>query len=208
MPLTTRNQARKQSQSQSNIIPKEKNKKTRENLVSLDTVERCATMYPAFVTAPLPTKVLDELIEEAKNGLCGMMMDDRGVPGECLCILDTEDLDSVTHGSRKPMQPFESPFLGMTDDEVRSWMSEHRHPNFAESTFAVLDGDTAKNKTCRIGVTDIVQYDVDRMITTDFYGSMYVMVPVEAATVSWFNHEEFYLGSGKVLNREYIDGLP
>lgn len=34
------------------------------------------------------------------------------------------------------------------------------------------------------------------------------MVPVEAATISWFEHEEFYLGSGKVLNREYIERLP
>lgn len=93
-----------------------------------------------------------------------MMMDDRGVPGDCPYILDTEDLDSVTYGSRKPMQPFESPFLGMTDDEVRTWMSEHRNPNFVESTFAVLDGDTARNKTCRIGVTDVVLEDVDKVI--------------------------------------------
>lgn len=136
------------------------------------------------------------------------MGDDIGVPRDCLCILGTANLDSVTHGSRKPMQPSESPFLGMTDDEVRSWMSEHRHPNFVGSTFAVLDGDTARNKTCRIGVTDVVQDNVDKMITTDFYGSMYVMVPVEVATVSWYNHAEFFLGSGKVLNREYIEGLP
>lgn len=97
-----------------------------------------------------------------------MIRDDRGVPGDCLCTLDTENLDSVIHGSRKPMQPFESPFIGMTDDEVRSWMNEHQHPHFAECTFAVLDGDTAKNKTCRIRVTDFVPVDSHRMITNRF----------------------------------------
>lgn len=135
------------------------------------------------------------------------MGDNIGVPGDCLCILDTENLGLVIHGSRKSVQPFESPFISMTDDQVRSWMNEHRQSHFAECTFAVLDGDTAKNKTCRIGVTDFVPVDSDRMITTDFYGSMYVMVPVEAATCSWNDHEEFYLGTGKVLNREYIEGL-
>ncbi|KAL5345378.1 hypothetical protein ACLOAV_009749 [Pseudogymnoascus australis] len=165
-------------------------------------------MYPAFVTAPIPVKILDELIDEAKNSVYGMMGDnDRGVPSDCLCILDTENLDSVIHGSRKPVQPFESPFIGMTDDEVRSWMNENKHPNFAECTFVVLDGDTAKNKTCRIGATDFIPVDSDRMITTDFYGIMFVMVPVEMATCSWYDHEEFYQGSDKVLNREYIEGL-
>ncbi|KFY29507.1 hypothetical protein V493_02326 [Pseudogymnoascus sp. VKM F-4281 (FW-2241)] len=130
-------------------------------------------MYPAFFTAPVPIKILDELIDEAKNGLCGMIGDDRGVPGDCLCILDTENLDSVIHGSRKPMQPFESPFIGMTDDEVRSWMNEHhQHPHFAEFAFAVLDEDTVKNKTCCIEVTDFVLVDSHRIITTDFFGSI------------------------------------
>ena len=133
------------------------------------------------------------------------MGDDRGLPGESLCILDTENLDSVTRGSRAPMQPFESPFIGMTDDEVRSWANEHRNPNFAECTFLVLNGDTAKNKTCRIGATDVVTEDSGKMITTDFYSSMSTMMPIEAVTLSWCENEEFYLGTGKVLNREYLE---
>lgn len=133
------------------------------------------------------------------------MGNDTGVPGDCLCILDTENLDSVTRGSRKPMQPFESPFIGMTDDEVRSWVNKHRHPNFAKVTFIVLDGDTAKNKTCRMGATDIVTEDSDRMITTDFYSTMSTMMPLEVCTLSWCENEEFYLGTGKVLTREYFE---
>ncbi|KFY05467.1 hypothetical protein V492_08519 [Pseudogymnoascus sp. VKM F-4246] len=152
MPPTTRSQARKQSQSQTYITPEGRE----EDLATIDLVENCATMYPAFVTAPVPTK---------------------------------EHMRTMAALSKS-----------MTDDECRSWMKEHRHPNFAETTFAVLDGDTAKNKTCRVGVADFVKYDSDKMITTDFYGIMYTQVPLEMATISWYNHEEFFLGSGKVLN--------
>jgi hypothetical protein len=76
------------------------------------------------------------------------------------------------------MQPFESPFIGMTDDQVRSWMKEHEHPHFAYGTFAVLDEDTIKNKTCRIGCTHADRKEADKMQITDFYASMHVRVPI------------------------------
>lgn len=50
--------------------------------------------------------------------------------GSAPCI-QTTDLDSITHGSRKPMHEFDSPFLGWTEDQVRDWVIKHRHPNFA-----------------------------------------------------------------------------
>lgn len=43
----------------------------------------------------------------------------RSESGCSPCILQTTDLDSITHGSRKPMPEFESPFLNMTDNEIR-----------------------------------------------------------------------------------------
>jgi hypothetical protein len=89
------------------------------------------------------------------------------------------------HGSRIPMQPFKSPFLGMTDDQVRSWMNEHPHPNFARLTFAVLDEDTVKNKTCRIGYTQTEDEDDDKLVTTDFYACMTIRLAVEMVTISW-----------------------
>jgi hypothetical protein len=83
------------------------------------------------------------------------------------------------------MEPFESPFIGMTYDEVRIWMDEHRHLNLAEGTFVVVDEDTAKNKTCRIGSQSYnTEYD-DRMLITDFYASMQYMVAMEAVTILW-----------------------
>lgn len=65
------------------------------------------------------------------------------------------------------MQPFESPFFGMTDYEVRTWFNEHRHLNFACGTFAVVN-NTAKNMTCRIGYTEIDAEERNKMITIEY----------------------------------------
>jgi hypothetical protein len=106
------------------------------------------------------------------------------------------------------MQPFESPFLGMTDDEVRTWFNEHPHPNFTSFTFAVLDNDTAKNKTCRIGYRDINAEEGHKMVTTDFYASIYIQMPLDVVVISWFeevrNHE-LVPGPGKAYTRKHIE---
>jgi hypothetical protein len=65
------------------------------------------------------------------------------------------------------MQPFESPFLGMTDNEVRTWFNEHQHHNFTCEAFSVLDKDTKKNKTCRIRYADTDVEEGNKMVTTD-----------------------------------------
>ena len=125
-------------------------------------------------------------------------MVEDGYVGASPCILTTTDLNSISNGSRNPMHAFESPFLRKTDDEIRAWMKEHIHPNFAQTTFTILDEDTIKNKTCRVGYT----LDDDRILLTDFYADLYVRVPVEMFTISWDELE--LLGTGKVFNQKYI----
>jgi hypothetical protein len=63
----------------------------------------------------------------------------------------------------------------------------------------ILDEDTIKEKTCRVGYT----MDDDRMLLTDFYGTMSLRVPVEVGTISW--DEEPFLGTEKVFDRKYIE---
>lgn len=82
-------------------------------------------------------------------------------------------------------------------------MKDHQHPSFAYSTFAVLDEDTTKNKTCRIGSTSDNTEEGDKMLTTDFFASMYFRVPVEMATRSWC--EEVWGYAGKVFDRKCIE---
>ncbi|OBT69199.1 hypothetical protein VE03_01939 [Pseudogymnoascus sp. 23342-1-I1] len=153
-----------------------------------DGVDKCG-MMPAFVTGPVSSSVFDELIDESWKGAYDLTYN-QVTPSRCLCILTTENLGSIKYGSRRPMQPFESPFLSMTDDEVRNWFNEHRHPNFDCTTFAVLDKDTAKNKTSRIGNIDVNEEAGDKMITTDFYASIYIRIPLEAFIYRWAEEVE------------------
>ncbi|KIN09074.1 hypothetical protein OIDMADRAFT_23793 [Oidiodendron maius Zn] len=156
----------------------EQSQQQQPNTSRTDKVTDCVTMYAVFCTANIPPQVLDEFIDQAYEG-CFAMVDDGDV-GASPCILETTDLNSVQHGSRKPARAFESPFLGKTDDEIREWVKEHPHPSFAQLTFTILDEDTIKNKTCRVGYTR----GDDRILITDFYATMYVRVPIEMATSS------------------------
>lgn len=47
-------------------------------------------------------------------------------------------------------------------------LTRTRHPNFASGTFAVLDKDTVKNKTCRIGYTNIDAEDGNKCLPLIF----------------------------------------
>ena len=130
-------------------------------------------------------------------------MIEGGSPGDSLCIIETTDLDSIEHGSREPMQPFESPFLGMTDDQVRAWLKAHRRPDFAFFAFAVLDEDTIKNKTCRICCTHDEALDAYRVLITDFYAIIRVQIPVEEGVMSWCDLE--LIGTGQVYGRKNME---
>lgn len=101
------------------------------------------------------------------------------------------------------MQRFESPFIGWTDDECRSWMNEHRNPYLAEYTFIVLDKDTVKNKTCRVGYTYVNEMMGDKMLITDFYTCMHSMPALEMLELTWEANE--LVGTGEVYNREKFE---
>lgn len=91
----------------------------------------------------------------------------------------------------------------MTDDEVYTWFNEHQHPNFAGVTFQFLDSGTAKNKTCRIRNTNINAMHDNKITTTGFYASIHISIPLEAATISWF--EQVELEPSKAYTRKHIE---
>jgi hypothetical protein len=183
-------------------------------------------MYPVFCTANIPSKVLglsffpfltcfrsntcflqilDEFIDEAYKGWIDLVDDPKmwaGAP----CILQTTDLDSITHGSRKPTPDFESPFLNNTEDEIRDWMQKNRHPNFAEFTFTILDQNTVDHKICRMGYVGHTPSDTDtRMLSSEFYVDLYIRVPLEMCTVDWDDIQSTAAGgvySRKVMEEE------
>jgi hypothetical protein len=185
-----------------------------------DEVADCVEMYMTFCTANIPPKVrvhnppvllllplsnivlqiLDEYIDKSYQGAFDLA---DQVVGVAPCILETTDLNSINHGSRQPMRAFKSPFLGKSDDEIRTWVNEQNDPNerpfFSRLTFTILDNDAIKNKTCRVGYT----LGDDRMLLTDFYGNIFLRVPVEEGTISW--DEEPRVGTEKIFDRKYIE---
>ena len=84
-----------------------------------------------------------------------------------------------------------------------SWMNEHRHPYFAEYTFVVLDKDTVKNKTCRVGYTYVNEPMGDKMLITDFYTCMHSMPALEIGNLTWEAND--LVGTGEVDNREKFE---
>ena len=102
------------------------------------------------------------------------------------------------------MPEFESPFLNKTDDEIREWIKEHRHPNFAQRTFTVLDQNTVQHKISRIGYVDDTDPD-DRMLWSDFYVDLHMRMPIEMCTIDWDDSALTGLGTEKVFNRKVIE---
>jgi hypothetical protein len=145
-------------------------------------------------------QILDEFTDQAYEGWFDMVGDPNAA-GSSPCILQTTDLDSVSHGSRKPIPDFDSPFLNWTESEIRDWMLKNRHPNFVESTFTILDQNTIDRKVCRIGYIDEVEPD-NRMLWADFFAELQVRVPIEMGTLSW--QEEEFVGTEKVLDRKVL----
>ena len=115
----------------------------------------------------------------------------------------SKDLDTVAHGSRKPMEAFESPFLGMSKEEVRRFFVEKvvPHPAFTSLTFAIMDEDTVERKSCVVAVdSEPLKY-----IRTDFFASLYNMIPLEMVTISI--EETEFVGTDKVLDRAEVEKM-
>ncbi|KAM5454257.1 hypothetical protein MaudCBS49596_002271 [Microsporum audouinii] len=111
MSVTTRRMSERQRQEEEHTI--------------VDQVSRGVMMYPVFCTAKIPSEILDEFIDESYMGIIDTIGDNVPDHGASPYILPITDLDSIAHGSRKPMLvDFESPFLHWTDEQVRDWVTK------------------------------------------------------------------------------------
>ncbi|EFR01030.1 hypothetical protein MGYG_04033 [Nannizzia gypsea CBS 118893] len=148
--------------------------------------DKGAGLYPVFCTANIPPEILDRFIYEAYAGMLDVLGEIDEVGPGAPCILETTDLDSITHGSRLPMKQFKSPFLGWTEGQVREWMVKHEHPNFASSTFTILDQNTIDRGISRMGYISEVMPD-DRMTNARFSDDLANRVALEMCTLDWYN---------------------
>lgn len=90
----------------------------------------------------------------------------------------------------------------MTENDIRDWMQKHRHPNFAQLTFTILDQNTIDHRICRMGYIDEQRPDT-RMLRTDFYVDLYIRVPLEECTVDW--DDQLQLADGRVFDRKVLE---
>ncbi|KAM5434562.1 hypothetical protein MferCBS31731_006664 [Microsporum ferrugineum] len=194
MPVTTRKMNEK------------RRKKEEETYGTIeDRVCYGAIMYPVFCTAKIPSQVLDEFIDESYAGIVDITGEDNG--GGSPCILQTTDLETITHGSRKPMPDFESPFLNWTDEQIRDWATKEskiERGYIASSTFTILDENTIDAKVCRVGYISIngIEKADYRMLSEVFYADLMVRVPLEMAEISW---DETLSGIDGVYDRKAIE---
>ena len=103
------------------------------------------------------------------------------------------------HGSRPPIQPFESPCLGNSVEDIYGSFKRGVVPQeyFTEHTFAVVDDQTASDKTI------LVASDAEgslQTVRTDFWSSLHAMVPFEMKTITVQQSSE---GNG-LINKELI----
>lgn len=98
------------------------------------------------------------------------------------------------------MQAFESPFLGMSKEDVQDFFVKDVAPHkaFTSGTFAIMDRDSAKEKTCLVVVND----EPLKSMRTDFFASMYNMIPLEMVTISI--EETGFEGTDKVFGRDQM----
>ncbi|KAL9120725.1 MAG: hypothetical protein Q9187_002723 [Circinaria calcarea] len=104
------------------------------------------------------------------------------------------------HGSRPPIQPFESPCLGRTVEDIYGSFKRGVVPQdyFTEHTFAIVDDETASTKTI------LVASDADGSLQTvrsDFWSSLHAMVPFEMKTITV---QQSSAGGNGLISKELI----
>ncbi|KAM5458142.1 hypothetical protein MaudCBS49596_000053 [Microsporum audouinii] len=194
MPVTTRKMSKRQRQEEQKYGKID------------DLVANYAMMYPVFCTAKIPSEILNEFIDESYAGIIDLLAPDIVDPGASPCILQTTDLDSITHGSRKPMPDFESPFLNWTDKQVRDWATKEwkrQRECFAMRTFTILDQNSIDNKVCRVGYISVREEDADyRMFHEVFYADLRIRIALQEAEISW---TETILRADEVYDRKVME---
>ncbi|EEQ31658.1 uncharacterized protein MCYG_04477 [Microsporum canis CBS 113480] len=104
-------------------------------------------------------EILDEFIDESYTGIIDTIGDNVPDHGASSYILLITDLDSINHGSRKPMLvDFESPFLHWIDEHVRDWVTKESR---LECSFIALRTFTIQSIIKSNGKAPLQMVEVD-----------------------------------------------
>ena len=143
------------------------------------TVEIPDNVNHSFVSRPLIAdtshQVFDDLITRAEY--------QSEVDNFQVRIMDSNDADSFSDGSKVPAHATANPFLNKTFDEIESWFLENirtpRRSGFCHDNFVILDERSVKDGTCILVCTQAdpaqqLRSEFDMVLTTalncDVYG--------------------------------------
>lgn len=104
-------------------------------------------------------KTIDRFIEETVQHLSAELRNMCGIeqikPEEHFMLMTSKDVSALHHGLSTPVEPFESPFIGETIDEVAAWFTQNITDDsdrlgYMEELFVVLDTEAVEQGTCTI----------------------------------------------------------
>jgi len=97
-----------------------------------------------------------------------------------LCFVTTKDTSKLEKGSRPPMDPFESPFLGTDIESINDFVKTHcRGTELSHENFTVLDNKTIEDKTCVLASNSTGL----QTVRSDLRSILYTLVPIEMGTI-------------------------
>ncbi|KAH9478230.1 hypothetical protein JR316_0008683 [Psilocybe cubensis] len=114
---------------------------------------RCAV----FCTADIPASELDTLLmitEEHKLGNRESFQSSDFIISDWMVIMTSEDVSEIPHLLTQPVQPFRSPLIGKSIEEVAAWYDTNiiqpNVPGFYFGAFVVMDEEALQEQLCTV----------------------------------------------------------
>ncbi|KAH9478231.1 hypothetical protein JR316_0008684 [Psilocybe cubensis] len=112
---------------------------------------------PIFCTVDIPTSELDiflNITEEYKFGTPQVFQSGGFDISNWMVIMTSEDVSEIPHSLTQPIQPFRSPFLGKSIEEIAAWYDANiiqpKVPGFYSGAFIVMDEDALQQQICAV----------------------------------------------------------
>lgn len=137
-----------------------------------------------------------------------------------MVIMTSEDISTIPHLLTQPIQPFQSPFIGKTIEELAAWY--HRNiiqpavPGFWRGSFIVIDEDALEEQICTVvnmkkGPMNIELLGCEFILGLQMASLLDLGHPMEDAVINKFMRHELLMTKENLelaMNAgRYMDGM-
>ncbi|KAF5330640.1 hypothetical protein D9619_006020 [Psilocybe cf. subviscida] len=126
-------------------------------LNKLKNLRSYQTRYAIFCTTEVPISTVEsflEITEEYQMGLPELFEDDPMDTTDWLALVTSRDLSAIHHGLSSPVQPFTSPFVGMSVDELTEWFEANTAQpeplGCNRDVFIILNDESITDGVCTV----------------------------------------------------------